>query len=402
MKSKNKLLPVIVYIHGGGFFAGTAHPMLTGADFFMDSEDVIFVAMNYRLGPLGFLSTGDKHMSGNFGLKDQAMAIKWTKENIRKFGGDDENITLMGQSAGAASVHLHMMSSSKWARNMFDRSVIISGNGNGPYAYVIEDPMKQAKEFAEFSNIKNYKNLDSQDLAEKLRSANPEDLINACDHMRFWSVDPLTISRPVVEDCNETAGFLCADPVDLWRDGNHVKIPILSGFMDGDGGVRALAILENKTDFEDLNHRFDDIIPQIMEVDDKKSKQTTKTRAEKINKRYFGGESVVRNDTDALIKLYTERSFITPLYNMMYQLVKNDRSAPAFMYKFSYHGSLSYANLYTGSNKKSPFAPVHCDELVYLLSSPLLFPDQKFAENSAEGVFQKKFVKFFTRFAADG
>jgi juvenile-hormone esterase len=60
---------------------------VTGADYLMDTEDVIFVTMHYRLGPLGLLSTGDNHMSGNFGFKDQAMAIKWVKDNIHCFGG---------------------------------------------------------------------------------------------------------------------------------------------------------------------------------------------------------------------------------------------------------------------------------------------------------------------------
>lgn len=399
---KNRLLPVVVYIHGGGFFAGTASPGFTGPDYFMDSEDVIFVAMNYRLGPLGFLSTGDQYMSGNFALKDQALAIKWTKDNIRNFGGDDENITLMGQSAGASSVQLHMMSHQKWSRNLFHRSVILSGNGNGPYAYVVENPLKQAKEFAKYSNIKNFDELDSKALAEKLRSANPEDLINACDHMRFWSVDSLTISRPVVEDCRRTKGFLCGDPIDLWKDGQYANIPVLSGFMDGDGGVRALAILANKTDYDDLNKHFSEIIPKVMEVDNKKSSQITRTRAEMINKRYFHSKGAVRNDTDALIKLYTDRSFVTPLYNMMLQLVKNNQSTPAYMYKFSFHGPLSYANFYTGNTDQTPFTPVHCDDLIYLLYSPWLFPNQTFDENSAEGNFRKKFVKFFTSFAATG
>lgn len=79
---------MIVYLHGGGFFAGTASPSITGADYFMDTEDVIFVTMNYRLGPLGFLSTGEGSMPGNFGLKDQALAIKWVKDNIGAFGGE--------------------------------------------------------------------------------------------------------------------------------------------------------------------------------------------------------------------------------------------------------------------------------------------------------------------------
>lgn len=78
---------MIVYIHGGGFFAGTPDPNITGPNFFMDTEDVIVVTIAYRLGPLGFLSTGDGNMSGNFGLKDQALAIKWVSDNIRAFGG---------------------------------------------------------------------------------------------------------------------------------------------------------------------------------------------------------------------------------------------------------------------------------------------------------------------------
>ena len=88
-------MPVIVYIHGGGFFAGSAGPSITGSNYFMDTEDVIFVSMNYRLGPLGFLSTGDKNMKGNFGLKDQALAIKWVKDNISAFGGTLNTVELL-------------------------------------------------------------------------------------------------------------------------------------------------------------------------------------------------------------------------------------------------------------------------------------------------------------------
>lgn len=170
--------PVIVYIHGGAFFAGTGGPSVSGPDYFMDSNDVIFVTMNYRLGPLGFLSTGDVNMPGNFGLKDQAMAIEWVKKNIKNFGGDENKITIMGQSAGASSVQLHMMSSSEWARDMFNNAVMLSGNGNAPYAYVVKNPIAQARDFAKFSGIHHYSELDSRALANELRSSKPQDLIN--------------------------------------------------------------------------------------------------------------------------------------------------------------------------------------------------------------------------------
>lgn len=388
---------MIIYLHGGGFFAGTAGPSVTGADYFMDTEDVIMVTMNYRLGPLGFLSTGDQSMPGNFGLKDQALAIKWVKDNIEAFGGNSSNLALMGQSAGASSAHLHMMSSPKWSRNLFQSVVMLSGNGNGPYAYVIPDPFAQAKHFAKAVGIENYEQMPSVDLAERLRSSAPEDLINACDHLKIWSVDPLTISRPVLENCRDHDGFLCENPVESWKTGNYAKVPILSGFMDQDGGVRALAILENKTELNDLNKRFNELMPKLMEVEDP-SLEITAKRLKKIKARYFDGNSKVSNGS-SLIQLYTERSFVTPLYNTLLQFVQQERKVPSYMYKFSFKGPFSYSFFYTGSTKD--YGAVHCDELIYLIKSPMLFPVD-FERHSVEALFRSKFVKFFTDFVTNG
>lgn len=100
----------MVFIHGGAFFAGGINPAIVGPEYFMDSGDVILVAMQYRLGALGFLATGDSSSPGNFGLKDQTMALKWVQDNIGKFGGDPEAVTIFGVSSGGASTHMHMLS----------------------------------------------------------------------------------------------------------------------------------------------------------------------------------------------------------------------------------------------------------------------------------------------------
>lgn len=97
----------MLYIHGGGFFSDSA---LSYTPETMMDREVVLVTINYRLGALGFLTTGDMECPGNNGLKDQNLAIKWTKENIRIFGGDPEKITLFGQSAGGASVNFHILS----------------------------------------------------------------------------------------------------------------------------------------------------------------------------------------------------------------------------------------------------------------------------------------------------
>lgn len=82
-------LPVLVYFHGGGFIWGSGARLSIGPEYFLD-HDVILVSANYRLGPLGFLSTEDQNCPGNFGFKDQVLVLKWVRDNIQKFGGDPE------------------------------------------------------------------------------------------------------------------------------------------------------------------------------------------------------------------------------------------------------------------------------------------------------------------------
>lgn len=320
----------------------------------------------------------------------------FTYKSLIKQIGNASNIALMGQSAGASSAHLHMMSNHKLSRNMFHKVVMLSGNGNGPYAYVIKKPLKQAKDFAKAVGILDYENMDSSTLARELRNSDPVDLINACDDLKIWNVDPMTISRPVVEDCKTHDGFLCENPLDLWRSGNYAKVPVLTGFMDQDGGVRALTILEDEVQFNELNERFDELIPKLMEVESP-SVEITNRHLQKIKRRYFDGNSKLKNDS-SIIRLYTERSFVAPLYNTIHQMVQQDRKAPAYLYKFSFKGPFSYSMFYTGTTKN--YGPVHCDELIYLLKSPLLFSD--FEKQSLEAVFRAKFVKFFTNFVTHG
>ena len=99
----------MVYIHGGAFITGGGSSTTFGPSFLVES-DVVVVTMNYRIGALGFMQTADKAISGNMGLKDQIMALKWVQNNIANFGGDPSKVTIFGDDAGAASVSIHMMS----------------------------------------------------------------------------------------------------------------------------------------------------------------------------------------------------------------------------------------------------------------------------------------------------
>jgi para-nitrobenzyl esterase len=123
-------LPVMVWIYGGGFIGGaTSEPRQDGQ--FLAHRNVVIVSMNYRLGLLGFLAlpsltaASPHHASGNYGLLDQAAAIQWVHRNIRAFGGDPDNITLFGESAGAFSVSAQM--ASPLSKNLIAKAIGESG-----------------------------------------------------------------------------------------------------------------------------------------------------------------------------------------------------------------------------------------------------------------------------------
>ena len=123
-------LPVLVYIHGGGFTGGCGHEKHFDEPVW-PKNGVIAVTLNYRLGPLGFACLPELQEEagacGNYGLYDQLCAIRWVRENISAFGGDPEKITIMGQSAGAMSVQQHCLS--PLSLGLFRGAVMSSGGG---------------------------------------------------------------------------------------------------------------------------------------------------------------------------------------------------------------------------------------------------------------------------------
>ena len=125
-----KNLPVLLYIHGGSFTGGSADESQVDGSRFCE-KGLVFVSINYRLGPYGFCSHPDLKNSeglvGNYGLYDQYTAIKWVYDHIADFGGDREKITLIGQSAGAMSVDIH--SSSPMTSKLIKGAALLSGAG---------------------------------------------------------------------------------------------------------------------------------------------------------------------------------------------------------------------------------------------------------------------------------
>lgn len=155
-------LPVLFWIHGGAFTSGSGSvPIYNGAA--LARQGIIVVNVNYRLGPLGFLSHPDLSAesagksSGNFGLQDQVAALRWVNTNIAAFGGDPEQVTIAGQSAGAASVHALMVMPS--ARGLFRRAIAQSGSGLNTPAPTLAQAEESGVRFAQRFGAKSIADL---------------------------------------------------------------------------------------------------------------------------------------------------------------------------------------------------------------------------------------------------
>ncbi|XP_011632726.1 neuroligin-3-like isoform X2 [Pogonomyrmex barbatus] len=124
---------VMVWIHGGAYLEGNGNDTHYRPDYLM-AKDIILISVNYRLGALGFLNLDHKVASGNQGLKDQIAALKWIKENIEVFGGDPNNVTVFGASAGGSSTHFLMLS--PLSKGLFQKAILQSGISTCDWAII--------------------------------------------------------------------------------------------------------------------------------------------------------------------------------------------------------------------------------------------------------------------------
>ncbi|XP_012251618.2 acetylcholinesterase [Athalia rosae] len=226
-------VPILVWIYGGGYMSGTATLDIYDADIMAATSDVIVASMQYRVGAFGFLYlnkhfTNSEEAPGNMGLWDQALAIRWLRDNAAAFGGDPDMITLFGESAGGGSVSLHLIS--PVTRGLVRRGILQSGTLNAPWSYMTGE---KATEVAKVL-------VDDCQCNSTMLTDNPSRVM-AC--MR--SVDAKTIS---VQQWNSYWGilgfpsaptidgkFLPKHPLDLLKEGDFEDTEILIGNNKNEG-----------------------------------------------------------------------------------------------------------------------------------------------------------------------
>jgi len=251
--SDKQKLPVMVWIHGGGFSAGAPlEPTYFGQE--LTRKGVIFVSIAYRLGTLGFFAHPDlsaespNKVSGNYGLLDMIEALKWVRKNISAFGGDPDKVTIFGESAGAIAVS--MLCASPLAKGLFWGAISESGGSFGPVGNTRQDGIISLKG-AENSGVEFMKQLGVSSIAE-LRKMDPQEWFKSpAARMSFWP--------------NADGYIIPDDQYKLYEAGKFNDVNVIVGTNSDEGAMFARPT-EPDVYKKGIENRFGDFAAKILKA----------------------------------------------------------------------------------------------------------------------------------------
>jgi len=375
-----ELKPVFFWIHGGGFSVGSGE-MGSGPDYLLESGMVV-VTINYRLGPFGFMALDGSYASGNQGLKDQLVALRWVKKNIANFGGDPNRITIAGESAGAVSVHAHVLSPLGKDENLFHSAISFSGTMLMAVK-AISDEEAAEKAFMEFyvnNCLKDAKLYDPENLQcnknpealvmEAMRLATPSspdqvktnvesgDTSTGAYRTRFW---------PSI-DYNSASPFFGSHPVTILFNKQQKMVPFMTGLNSDEGAMLTAANWKYmKEDDNQFARNWDEVAGPWMFMTDYNQTYDDKLFARVFTKFYFGNkDQITKENFQAFNDLFTDAFFSAP--NTETVKLHAMSPAPVYNYLLTYRGSLTFNVFFSGGDEeanKINMGVTHADDLLY-------------------------------------
>ncbi|XP_021026304.1 carboxylesterase 4A [Mus caroli] len=376
------LLPVMVWFPGGAFLVGSASTY-EGSELAARGK-VVLVFLQYRLGILGFFSTGNSHARGNWGLLDQIAALRWVQENIEAFGGDPDSVTLFGQSAGAMSVSGLMIS--PLAQGLFHQAISQSGTAVLK-AFITPDPLTSAKKIAHLAGCDHNS---TKVMVECLRSLSAKEVMLVSKRMSFFQAnshkDPKEIVwflSPVVDGV-----VFPEDPVLLLTRRQVKPVPYLLGVNNAEFEwnlpflmkVRLNQHMMNQTNINKILWSFNVLL------------NITKEQIPVVAREYLN-DAISNHDwkmfRNRLIDLIGDATFVyTTLQAARYH---RDAGSPVYLYEFKHHASSGIIiKPYDGAD--------HGDELSYLFGRPF----SKGSSAGEEKEFSLQMMKYWANFAHTG
>ncbi|XP_076279075.1 uncharacterized protein LOC143208489 [Lasioglossum baleicum] len=331
---RTDLLPVMVFIHGGGYLTGNSSRHLYGPNYLLD-KDILFVTLNYRLGLFGFLSTGDAAAPGNFGLKDQVLALKWVRRNIRAFGGNRNEVLLVGHNAGATCVHLHSISNS--SKHLFNSYIMQSNIAIPSTGFRFDRSyFHSAKRLGSNNNCSTN---DSYSLVNCLRRSSAIKLMKTS--LIFTHLQELLQIEwgPVVEP-QSMGAFLTESPITLVERCELKKSPFVMGFVPDEATSILQSLYLNDTAYNffvrDPSSMMEKILQNIYFM---RSKNTTYIAIEA--KKFYLGTDIPKEKEEVLHGISQFLTDIIVLYPSMYyrKYVTEHCGREIYVYLFNYRGT---------------------------------------------------------------
>jgi len=402
--------PVLFFIHGGAFIFGGSERFTPQ---YLLEKDIVVVTVQYRLGPFGFLSTEDKVSPGNYGLHDQIAALRFLQDHIHAFGGNKEQVTIMGMSAGGASVHYMLLSPN--TSGLFHRAIAMSGSALCWWANLAD----QRKTAVSLGSGLGCPTGDSAQMLECLRNRPAEEIMEAQAKLYAWHPDkteaePMNIWSPRVDSEAGNTAILTVDPETAAKHGQIQPVPFLVGVADSEGAWRAANFLTQDDVMVEFLKDFDRIAPYALGFHGQVAEKDMESMVLRAKKYYLGAltqeenlEKRLQKVVSGLVRLFGDTMFNYPIDRMV-KLHANKDFAPVWMYEFNYKHSHSIA--YFDPKKQDGVAvpaeklthlhrPTHAHEIAMLAPA---FVD-KFGELTKDETAQsKKFVKLIVDFAIKG
>ncbi|XP_037922608.1 esterase B1-like isoform X4 [Hermetia illucens] len=386
----DKLLPVVAWIHGGGFETGSTRKAKYAPDYFME-KDIVLVLIAYRLNIFGFLSLKDPvfGIPGNAGLRDQIMALKWIKNNIAAFGGNPHNVTALGHSAGAASINFLLLSDQ--AVGLFHKAILMSGSAYCCWA--LQPPGN------EWTNRLMYhmgykKQLEECTILELLEHADPYDLVSKLSRNLETNELRNKLFLPVGPVIEPYTGIHCVIPKDprlmapnAW--GNH--IPVIVGGNSFEGLIMYPALKKNSSEFEQLGD-CTHLVPAELELDPNSNE--CKRFGRLIRNTYFG------KSTPSLVcflNLLSHKMFWHGIARFYFSRMKYAHQ-PTYFYRFDFE-SLTYDNHRILHFEGDIRGVSHCDILPYIFYNAMV---EDITPDRPEFKMVRIMISMSTQFAATG
>ncbi|CAH1394634.1 unnamed protein product [Nezara viridula] len=379
-----KLLDVLAFVHGGAFFGGASS--YHGPDILLE-RDIVLVTFNYRLGPLGFLSTEDRVVPGNNGLKDQVLALKWIQKNIAAFGGNPNSVTLSGVSAGGASCHYHLLS--PLSKGLFHKALCISGVALNPWT-VAENLKERTMVIATDLGCPTN---DSRVMVKCLRNRPAEHIIALTKKFLYWGrMFPLAVFAPVIELPSATA-FISDTPANIIKNKLGSDVPTLLSFALDEGLCGGGDILTTPDMFADMQNRWDELLPHILDYNYTAPAEKRLEISQKIQSKYKIEDTPEGRKN--LVKMIGDRMFVSGISKIS-KLSASAYTSPLYLYRFSYRGKHSSMDFL--KKTKEDLGVSHGDEALYTFG----FSNINFMETESDSEMSKQMLDVFVSFLRNG